>query len=111
MNHHRICWPYAADQPFNAARLADVLDVAYELYEVRTGLLGLKPIFRNGKVPVGTIEAVREEAARVLEDAFFGDGKRKRENLKKLREAVLGSWTDGGSSKLSMDALSDALCA
>ncbi|KAJ3487414.1 hypothetical protein NLI96_g3561 [Meripilus lineatus] len=103
-----ICWPFAGDQPFNAARLTDILDVAYELYEVRTGL-GLKPIFRNGKTPVGTIEAVREEAARVLEDAFLGHGQRKRENLKKLREAVMGSWSDGGSSKLSMDALADAL--
>ncbi|KAJ3487391.1 hypothetical protein NLI96_g3558 [Meripilus lineatus] len=105
-----ICWPFSADQPANAARLTDILDVAYELYEIRNGL-GLKPILRNGKVPVGTVEAVREEAARVLENAFLADGQRKRENLKKLREAILGSWSDGGSSRLSMDALADALDA
>lgn len=90
----RICWPFFADQPSNAARLTDVLDVAYELYEVRNGL-GLKPIFRNGKVPVATVEAVREEAARVLENAFLADGQRKRENLKRLRDAVLSSWSEG----------------
>ena len=106
----RICWPFSADQPSNAGRLTDILDVAYELYEIRNGL-GLKPIFRNGKVPVGTVEAVREEAARVLENAFLADGQRKRENPKKLREAILGSWSDGGSSRLSMDALADALDA
>lgn len=106
----RICWPFSADQPANAARLSDVLDVAYELVEVRNGK-GLKPILRNGKVPVGTVEAIREEAALVLENAFLADGQRKRENLEKLRGAILSTWEDGGSARVSMNALADALGA
>ncbi len=106
----RICWPYHADQPTNAAHLSYNLDVAYELVEVRTGL-GLKPILRTGRVPIGTIEAVREEATSVLDNAFLADGERKRANIKKLRDAVLASWAEDGSAKLSMDALVGSLSA
>lgn len=104
----RICWPYHADEPTNAAHLSHNLDVAYELIEVRTGL-GLKPILRSGKVPIGSVEAVREEAASVLENAFLIDGERKRTNIKILRDAVLASWAEDGSAKLSMDALVESL--
>ncbi len=97
------------DQPINAAHLSHNLDVAYELIEVRNGL-GLKPILRSGRTPVGSIEAVREEAASVLENAFNTDGERKRANLKRLREAVLASLEKGGSAKLSMDALALSIC-
>lgn len=104
----RICWPYHADQPINTAHLSHNLDVAYELIEVRTGL-GLKPICRGRRVPVGSIEAVREEAERVLDNAFHADGERKRANLVRLQEQVLGGWAEGGSAKLSMDALVESL--
>ncbi len=104
----RICWPYHADQPTNAAHLSYNLDVAYELIEVRTGL-GLKPILRSGSVPIGSEEAVREEAAGVLDNAFLADGDRKRANIKKLREAVLASWAEDGSAKLSMNALLESI--
>ena len=104
----RICWPFNADQPANAAHLVDNLDVAYELMEVRTGD-GLKPIFRNGKVATGTLEAVREEALRVLDNAFSADGERKRANLIKLRDAINDSWKEGGIARNSMSALIEAL--
>ena len=84
--------------------------MAYELIEVRNGK-GLKPILRNGRVPVGTIEAVRKEANEILGDAFLADGERKRANMKALREATLGCWKEGGSATLSMKALTDALAA
>lgn len=89
--------------------LSHNLDVAYELIEVRTGE-GLKPLLRNGRVPVGTLDAVRKEAAEVLENAFLADGERKRANMKKLREQVLGGWKEGGSAATSMQALAEALC-
>lgn len=106
----RICWPCQGDQPANAAYLSHTLDVAYELYEIRSEL-GLKPILRNGKVPVGTLEAVREEAATVLQNAFLADGQRKRENLSKVRERILGTWAESGSSKLALDELVKTLGA
>ena len=86
------------------------LDVAYELIEVRNGD-GLKPILRNGRTPVGTVEAVRKEVAEVLENAFGLDGERKRANMQKLREAMAAGWKEGGSAITSLHALADALCA
>ncbi|KAK7681776.1 hypothetical protein QCA50_015123 [Cerrena zonata] len=94
-----VCWPCDGDQPTNAARLSFVLDVAYELFEVRTEPYGLKPILRNGKTPIGTVEAIREEACSVLGNAFGEDGVRKRANIKKLQEAVLNTWSENGPAR------------
>ena len=96
---YRICWPFGADQPTNAARLSAVLDVAYELFEIRTGDYGLKPIHRLGKSPVGTIEAVREETNEILAKAFGEDGARKRANMKKLQQEVLNTWNEDGPAQ------------
>ena len=98
----RICWPFAADQPTNAARLSSVLDVAYELFEVRTGENGLKPLHRLGRAPIGTLDAVRDETRVVLEKAFGEDGARKRANLEKLQEVISGSWDEGWPAKKDM---------
>ncbi|KAK7681774.1 hypothetical protein QCA50_015121 [Cerrena zonata] len=94
-----ICWPFSADQPTNSARLSFVLDVAYELFEVRAGPHGSKPIHRIGKAPLGTIEAVRDEARSVLKSAFGADGARKRSNMKKLQQAVLNTWSENGPAR------------
>jgi len=91
-----ICWPFFGDQPLNAAHLSVDLEVAYELIEVRTGS-GLKPLHRTGKAPKGTVSAVREEAASVLERAFGEDGQKKRANMRKLQEDVLRSLSEGTS--------------
>ena len=78
--------------------LSDNLDVAYELFEVRTGEHALRPICRNGYQPIGTPEAIRAELTRVLEMAFGEDGKRKRANVEKLQKATLEAAAPGGSS-------------
>ena len=95
----RICWPFAADQPTNAARLSSVLYVAYELFEVRTGENGLKPIRRLGRAPVGTIEAVREEAHTVLDKAFGADGAGKRANAQALAREAAKAWDEEGPAR------------
>lgn len=100
-----ICWPFTGDQPMNTIHLTENLDVAYELFEVRTGTSGLKPAYRTGKVPVGTLEAVRSEAHAVLEQAFGTDGARKRENIRKLREVALTLWNDGGAAQVAAKRL------
>ena len=66
---------------------------------MRTGY-GLKPIYRTGPAaPVGTTEAVKDEARRVLMSAFGEDGKEKRARVQTLRAAILGEWEEGGASR------------
>ncbi|KAI0633272.1 UDP-Glycosyltransferase/glycogen phosphorylase [Trametes polyzona] len=104
----QIVWPFDADQPINAVHLAENLGVAYELIEVRSGH-GLKPIFRNGRQPAGTVDAVKAEAREVLTKAFGEDGAQKRAKLLQLRKAVLAEWDEGGSSKKEFSAFLDTL--
>ena len=106
----RICWPFEADQPLNTIHLTENLDVAYELLEVRTGD-GLRPIYRTGRAPTGTLEAVRTEASAVLEKAFGEDGWRKRENIRKLREVALGLWNEDGEARVAAKELLSSLTA
>ena len=100
--NRRICWPFGAEQPLNAAHLTTNLDVAYELLEVRTGEHGLKPIYRTGKAPSGSTEAVRVEADQVLRSAFGDEGKRKRDNVEKLQRELSDAWAEQGSSRLAL---------
>ncbi|KAI9066601.1 glycosyltransferase family 1 protein [Trametes sanguinea] len=100
----QIFWPFESDQPINAVHLTENFKAAYELIEVRTGL-GLQPIYRNSKAPMGTLDAVKAEARDVLARAFGVDGEQKRAQLLKLREAVLAEWDEptdenpGGTSR------------
>ncbi|EMD37929.1 glycosyltransferase family 1 protein [Gelatoporia subvermispora B] len=104
-----LCWPFQADQPTNAVHLTDNLDVAYELIEVRTGEHGLKPIYRTGRVPVGTVEAMQTEAKDILAKAFGEDGARKRANMKRLQLSVVESWHDNGPSARALEELMESL--
>lgn len=104
----RICWPYQADQPINSLHLTDNLDIAYELLEVRNGH-GLKPIYRTGITPSGTLDAVRTETNRVLDQAFGDDGKKKRANVEKLRDSLSQVWTEQGSAQVALERLLDAV--
>ncbi len=65
--------------------------------------LGLKPIYRTGKAPVGTLDAVREEAHRVLQHAFSEDGKGKRDNVEKLAESFANAWEEQGPAYLALE--------
>ena len=105
---HRIVWPYGADQGLNAVILSEKLQVGYELVEVRSGL-GLKPIYRTGRAPVATVEAIRSEANEVLSKAFGEDGKRKRRNIMKMREEVLTAWGEDGPSRRDVERLLDVI--
>ena len=98
---YRICWPFHADQPTNAIHLTENLDIAYELLEVRTGQ-GLKPIYRTGKAPTGTLDAVREEAHCVFEQAFGEDGEHKRSKIQCLQESFADAWKEEGPADLAL---------
>ncbi|KAH8103112.1 UDP-Glycosyltransferase/glycogen phosphorylase [Cristinia sonorae] len=99
-----ICWPFISDQPLNAVNLTEIHDVAYELLEVRTGN-GLKPIYRKGKGPINTVDALKAEARDVLEKAFSEDGERKRRNLKALKAKLDGAWEKGGVAHGDLERL------
>ena len=85
----RILWPFGGDQPLNAIHIADQLQVGYELLEVRTGP-GLKPIYRTGYTPKGTVEAVKAEVREVLQKAFGEDGAKKRAKLQIQNQEIEG---------------------
>ncbi|KAI0356299.1 UDP-Glycosyltransferase/glycogen phosphorylase [Trametes cingulata] len=104
----QILWPFIADQPLNAIHMSEKLQIAYELIEVRSGG-GLKPIYRNGRTPKGTIEALKEEVRDVLLKAFGEDGAKKRERLLALREQVIHEWEEGGASLRDVTAFLDSL--
>ena len=103
---HRILWPITADQPVNAIHLTEQLDMAYELIEVRTGV-GAGQIFRNGRTPIGTVDAVKEELGAVLDRAFGTDGAEKRARLQGLRKKLAGAWSTGGIARGEVVAFLD----
>ena len=96
-----ICWPFGAEQPVNALHITHNLDVAYELFEVRSGH-GLKPLHRTAAAPIATEESLRAEANEVLERAFGEDGARKRANVAKLSAAFKEMWSEQGPSRLAL---------
>ena len=105
---HRILWPFCADQPLNGVLITEILQIGYELLEVRSGP-GLKPIYRNGYQPKGTVEALRAEMYEVLGHAFGKDGGEKRARLEVLRTAVMREWEEGGTSRRDVSAFLDSL--
>ena len=106
---NRIFWPFFGDQALNAIHCTAHLEIAYELVEVRSGAHGLKRIYRTGRTPLGTVEAVREEVRGVLQSAFGADGARKRERLVGMRRAVNGQWDEDGASRRDVVAFLDSL--
>lgn len=78
--------------------LTENLNVAYELIEVRHGS-GLGPIYRTGKTPTGTLDAVKVEINDVLDHAFGADGAEKHARLQTLRRTLEGAWDEGGVAR------------
>ncbi|PIL36221.1 hypothetical protein GSI_01882 [Ganoderma sinense ZZ0214-1] len=103
-----ILWPISAEQPMNALYLTDHLNVAYELIEVRNGS-GLGPIYRNGKKPTGSIEAVQAEVRDVLDRAFNEDGAKKRASVQALQKTLQAAWSDDGTARKEVETLLDEL--
>lgn len=102
---YRICWPFRAEQPTNTLHVTHNLDIAYELFEVRTGPDASRPIFTLGRAPRGTLDAVRTEACAVLGRAFGADGERKRANVQRMKADVLAAWAEGGSASEAVRSL------
>jgi len=91
-----ITWLLDVDQPGTSAYLTLMMDVAFELVEVRTGL-GLRPLHR-GVRPTGTDKAVAAEMRHLLEHLVCGDEwQRKRRNAQAGRDKFDGHWYKGGA--------------
>ncbi|EIN06277.1 UDP-Glycosyltransferase/glycogen phosphorylase [Punctularia strigosozonata HHB-11173 SS5] len=91
-----IAWPQAIDQVVNAVHISTNIKAGYELFETRSGEMGLKAILRTGKTPEGTIDAVRREAKEVLELARGPDGQTRRANAIKVKEEMAQAWNEDG---------------
>ena len=94
----RICWPITADQPAAAAHLTTNLNVAFELFQVRTGD-GLKPIARNGVAAEGTREAVGVEIRQTIDLCRSEKGQEMRSNAEQLKVKFAQAWEEDGMAK------------
>ena len=94
----RICWPIAVDQPAAAAHLTENLNVAFELFQVRTGD-GLKPLARNGIAAEGTREAVGIEIRQTIDLCRSERGEVMKSNAEQLKLRFAKAWEDDGDAR------------
>ena len=97
---YRIYFPIASDQPVNALIGSSIINVGYELFEIRNGKRGLKPLHRfgpNAKPIEGTTESVAREFRKVLAMARGIDGITKRDNAVKLGNEFRRGWDKDGA--------------
>lgn len=105
----RICWPFEADQPSNAANIAFTHNMGYELFEIRSEH-GLLPVHRLGNRAIAaTLDSVRAEIREVLTKAMGEDGRVKRANVLKFREELRECWKPGGRSWKEIARITDLL--
>ena len=81
-----------------AVHLTENLDVAFELYQVRTGN-GLKPLARNGLAAEGTCEAVGIEIRQTIDLCRSEKGQVMRSNAEQLNLKFVKAWEDDGAAK------------
>jgi hypothetical protein len=95
----RICWPFVFDQPAAAAHVTENLNVAFELFQVRSGQ-GLKgPVARNGLVPEGTRLAVGIELRQTIDLCRSEKGQELRSNAEKFKVKIKKAWEEDGASR------------
>ncbi|KZT56738.1 glycosyltransferase family 1 protein [Calocera cornea HHB12733] len=102
-----IAWPLFGDQPIHALWLSQVIQVAYELVQTRTGR-GAQKAYRGGLAGTeieGTDKALSEEIEYVLELARGQDGKRIRRNAEKAREIIIDAVKPGAQVSQHLDVL------
>jgi len=94
-----ICWPFSFDQPVAAAHVTENLNVAFELFQVRTGQ-GLKgPVARNGLSLEGTRHAVGIEIQQTIDLCRSERGQELRSNAEKLKVKIKKAWEEDGAAR------------
>ncbi|EJT98324.1 UDP-Glycosyltransferase/glycogen phosphorylase [Dacryopinax primogenitus] len=102
-----IAWPLFGDQPTHALWLSQVIQVAYELVQTRTGK-GAQNAYRGGLTGTeikGTDDALKEEIEHVFALVRGEDGKRIRRNAEKAREIILDAVKPSGQIPQHLDML------
>ncbi|THV01912.1 UDP-Glycosyltransferase/glycogen phosphorylase [Dendrothele bispora CBS 962.96] len=103
----QIFWPFAGDQPYNAALMSQVHKAGFELINVRTGRDGTQPPYRHKDAPVQptfTVEAVRAEVRDLLLKLKGDEGAVVRKNYENLGKTFLTGWDKDGEARASMEA-------
>ena len=95
----RICWPFNLDQPVGAAHLTENLNVAFELFQVRTGEGLNLPIHRNGLTPQGTRAAVGVEIRQTIDLCHSEKGWELTRNAEKFRATFRNAWEEDDAAR------------
>jgi hypothetical protein len=99
-----VMWPFASDQPANAAVLGVRHEAAFELFAVREGAGARQPRRLEGRERVDFSPAgVRAETRALLRRMEGEEGARVRANAARLGEALGGAWKDGGEASARLD--------
>ncbi|KAK7030479.1 hypothetical protein VNI00_014066 [Paramarasmius palmivorus] len=100
-----VIWPISAEQPFNAALLSVKFKAAFELVEVRRGIMGTRKPYRcgDGDTPAFTIASVRNEIRGLIAKMRNDEGRMVRANFESLCAELAKAWDDGGEAKQEMD--------
>lgn len=99
-----IMWPCIYDQPGIAAQFSQVLNIAFELLQIRTGPSVGRPTYR-GPIVEGTPEAIVAEFNEVFSQLEEHAGKEKRANIVRLREEMGKHREEGGEEWKQMRRL------
>ena len=95
----RIFVPFLGDQPFAAAHVTENLHAAFELFQIRTGDDGLKPLYRNGLTPAGSREAVGNEIRQTIDLCRSEKGQEIRINAGRLKVKFSKAWEENGAAR------------
>ena len=87
------------DQPYAAAHVTENLHAGFELFQVRSGEAGLKPLHRNGITPAGTREAVGIEVRQTIDLCRGEKGQEIRSNAEKLKVEFAKAWNEDGVAR------------
>ena len=87
------------DQPITAAHVTENLHAGFELFQVRSGDDGLKPIYRNGLTPAGSREAVGIEIRNTIDLCRSDKGQEMRNNAEKLKVKFAKEWEEDGAAR------------
>lgn len=97
--------PLDGDQPLNAMYINTVHGVGFELIEPREWI-GTRPFYR-GMRRTGTEQGARDEARRILYQAFGPEGERRRRNAMEFRKQMQACWAEDGVVRKDFIRLSE----
>ena len=95
----RICWPFSFDQPVAAAHITENLNVAFELFQVRTGQGPKGSVARNGLALEGTRHAVGIEIRQTIDLCRSEKGQELRRNAEKFKVKMEKAWEEDGVAR------------